>query len=119
GSCGRRLKPRRAGRIRWARPSRPTRPRGRHAPSSARAGLPPGAGSPREFREPVVTTQLIAAKDGACFDCQTAGLVVTKDCALRDANGNSAVTITREEHGHGRPAGDESDASRRPREAGG
>src|SRR5207237_1573178 len=34
------------------------------------------------------------AKDSASFDCQTPGLVVTKDCALRDVNGNSAVTIT-------------------------
>src|SRR5881296_4129559 len=34
------------------------------------------------------------AKDTASFDCQTPGLTVTKDCALRDANGNSAVTIT-------------------------
>src|SRR5213596_1698495 len=34
------------------------------------------------------------AKDSASFDCQTPGLVVTKDCVLRDINGNSAVTIT-------------------------
>src|SRR5213080_4561857 len=34
------------------------------------------------------------ATDSASFDCQTPGLVVTKDCALRDTNGNSAVTIT-------------------------
>src|SRR5439155_15823733 len=34
------------------------------------------------------------AKDSASFDCQTPGLTVTKDCALRDVNGNSAVTIT-------------------------
>src|SRR5437762_1212271 len=34
------------------------------------------------------------AKDTASFDCQTPGLVVTKVCALRDTNGNSAVTIT-------------------------
>src|SRR5207245_1149656 len=34
------------------------------------------------------------AKDSASFDCQTPGLVVTKECALRDTNGNSAVTIT-------------------------
>src|SRR5207244_7394473 len=34
------------------------------------------------------------AKDSASFDCQTPGLVVTKNCALRDTNGNSAVTIT-------------------------
>src|SRR5213595_430063 len=34
------------------------------------------------------------AKDTASFDCQTPGLTVTKDCALRDTNGNSAVTIT-------------------------
>src|SRR5206468_6239723 len=34
------------------------------------------------------------AKDTASFDCQTPGLTVTKDCALRDSNGNSAVTIT-------------------------
>src|SRR5207237_3826386 len=34
------------------------------------------------------------AKDSASFDCQTPGLVVTKECALRDVNGNSAVTIT-------------------------
>src|SRR5947208_2404971 len=34
------------------------------------------------------------AKDSASFDCQTPGLTVTKDCALRDTNGNSAVTIT-------------------------
>src|SRR5213596_4123404 len=33
------------------------------------------------------------AKDSASFDCQTPGLTVTKDCALRDTNGNSAVTI--------------------------
>src|SRR5881397_3169981 len=34
------------------------------------------------------------ATDSASFDCQTPGLTVTKDCALRDTNGNSAVTIT-------------------------
>src|SRR5437870_2988978 len=34
------------------------------------------------------------AKDTASFDCQTPGLTVTKDCALRDTNGNRAVTIT-------------------------
>src|SRR5438067_172772 len=34
------------------------------------------------------------AKDSASFDCQTPGLTVTKDCALRDTNGNNAVTIT-------------------------
>src|SRR5436189_364901 len=34
------------------------------------------------------------AKDSASFDCQTPGLVVTKDCGLRDTNGNNAVTIT-------------------------
>src|SRR6059058_1695731 len=34
------------------------------------------------------------AQDSASFDCQTPGLTVTKDCALRDVNGNSAVTIT-------------------------
>src|SRR5213078_915073 len=34
------------------------------------------------------------ATDSASFDCQTPGLVVTKDCAIRDTNGNSAVTIT-------------------------
>src|SRR5438093_528333 len=34
------------------------------------------------------------ATDSASFDCQTPGLVVTKNCALRDTNGNSAVTIT-------------------------
>src|SRR6266516_1549585 len=34
------------------------------------------------------------ATDSASFDCQTPGLTVTKDCALRDVNGNSAVTIT-------------------------
>src|SRR5207237_6933346 len=34
------------------------------------------------------------AQDSASFDCQTPGLTVTKDCALRDTNGNSAVTIT-------------------------
>src|SRR5213078_4665475 len=34
------------------------------------------------------------AKDTASFDCQTPGLTVTKDCAPRDTNGNSAVTIT-------------------------
>src|SRR5213596_783931 len=34
------------------------------------------------------------AKDSASFDCQTPGLVVTKDCGLRDTNGNSVVTIT-------------------------
>src|SRR5207249_4172097 len=34
------------------------------------------------------------AKDKASFDCQTPGVTVTKDCALRDTNGNSAVTIT-------------------------
>src|SRR5437016_8764570 len=34
------------------------------------------------------------ATDTASFDCQTPGLTVTKDCALRDTNGNSAVTIT-------------------------
>src|SRR5437763_12686139 len=33
------------------------------------------------------------ATDSASFDCQTPGLVVTKECALRDTNGNSAVTI--------------------------
>src|SRR5206468_647537 len=32
------------------------------------------------------------ATDSASFDCQTPGLVVTKNCALRDTNGNSAVT---------------------------
>src|SRR2546428_707508 len=34
------------------------------------------------------------AKDSASFDCQTPGLVVTKDCATTDANGNNAITIT-------------------------
>src|SRR5213596_671768 len=34
------------------------------------------------------------AQDSASFDCQTPGLTVTKDCVLRDINGNSAVTIT-------------------------
>src|SRR5213593_856832 len=34
------------------------------------------------------------AQDSASFDCQSPGLTVTKDCALRDTNGNSAVTIT-------------------------
>src|SRR5206468_9860010 len=34
------------------------------------------------------------AFDEANFQCQTPGLTVTKDCALRDVNGNSAVTIT-------------------------
>src|SRR5439155_1408998 len=34
------------------------------------------------------------AFDEANFQCQTPGLTVTKDCALRDTNGNSAVTIT-------------------------
>src|SRR5438132_5398746 len=34
------------------------------------------------------------AFDEASFQCQTPGLTVTKDCALRDTNGNSAVTIT-------------------------
>src|SRR6184192_14830 len=34
------------------------------------------------------------ATDSASFDCQTPGLVVTKECALRDTSGNSAVTIT-------------------------
>src|SRR5438094_340282 len=34
------------------------------------------------------------AQDSASFDCQTPGLTVTKDCALRDVNRNSAVTIT-------------------------
>src|SRR6266702_7248793 len=34
------------------------------------------------------------ATDTASFDCQTPGLVVTKECALRDTSGNSAVTIT-------------------------
>src|SRR5438094_8100636 len=34
------------------------------------------------------------ARESASFDCQTPGLVVTKECALRDTNGNSAVTIT-------------------------
>src|SRR5213080_4695537 len=34
------------------------------------------------------------ATDSASFACQTPGLTVTKDCALRDTNGNSAVTIT-------------------------
>src|SRR5438132_3065769 len=34
------------------------------------------------------------AKDSASFDCQTPGLVVTKDCGLRDTSGNNAVTIT-------------------------
>src|SRR5438876_2619756 len=35
-----------------------------------------------------------SASDDATFLCQTPGLKVTKDCALRDANGKSAVTIT-------------------------
>src|SRR5216110_1204551 len=34
------------------------------------------------------------AFDEANFQCQTPGLTVAKECALRDANGNSAVTIT-------------------------
>src|SRR5436309_4820786 len=34
------------------------------------------------------------ATDTASFDCQTPGLTVTKDCALRDTNGHSAVTVT-------------------------
>src|SRR5437016_7205452 len=34
------------------------------------------------------------AFDEASFQCQKIGLTVTKDCALRDTNGNSAVTIT-------------------------
>src|SRR5262249_1023406 len=34
------------------------------------------------------------AKDTASFQCQTPGLTVTKDCGLRDAQGNNAVTIT-------------------------
>src|SRR5206468_4904084 len=35
------------------------------------------------------------AKDSASFDCQTPGLVVTKDCATTDAtSGNNAITIT-------------------------
>src|SRR5207244_4191468 len=34
------------------------------------------------------------AKDSASFDCQTPGLVVTKECGLRDTSGNNAVTIT-------------------------
>src|SRR5438552_224729 len=34
------------------------------------------------------------AKDTASFDCQTPGLTVTKDCALRDTNGDSTVAIT-------------------------
>src|SRR5881296_964949 len=34
------------------------------------------------------------AKDSASFDCQTPGLVVTKDCGVRDTSGNNAVTIT-------------------------
>src|SRR5207247_8292100 len=35
------------------------------------------------------------AKDRASFDCQTPGLVVTKDCATTDAtSGNNAITIT-------------------------
>ena len=34
-----------------------------------------------------------SAFDEANFQCQTPGLMVTKDCALRDVNGNSAVTI--------------------------
>src|SRR5437764_5686316 len=32
--------------------------------------------------------------DSATVDCQTPGLVVTKDCALRDVNGNRAATST-------------------------
>src|SRR5438067_3048789 len=42
------------------------------------------------FRSEVQAT----AFDEANFQCQTPGLTVTKDCALRDTNGNSAVTIT-------------------------
>src|SRR6058998_317570 len=34
------------------------------------------------------------AFDEASFQCQTPGLTVMKDCALRDIDGNSAVTIT-------------------------
>src|SRR5216110_3925063 len=34
------------------------------------------------------------AFDEANFQCQTPGLTVTKECALRDTNGNNAVTIT-------------------------
>src|SRR5213080_648860 len=34
------------------------------------------------------------AFDEASFQCQTPGLTVTKECALRDTNGNSAVAIT-------------------------
>src|SRR5213594_4052991 len=34
------------------------------------------------------------AFDEANFQCQTPGLEVAKDCAVRDTNGNSAVTIT-------------------------
>jgi len=35
-----------------------------------------------------------SASDDAKFLCQTPGLTVAKDCALQDANGKSAVTIT-------------------------
>src|SRR5207244_13246760 len=34
------------------------------------------------------------AFDEANFQCQTPGLTVTKECALRDTNSNSAVAIT-------------------------
>src|SRR5205814_6066579 len=34
------------------------------------------------------------AFDEAKFQCQTPGLTVTKDCDLRDNNGNSAVMFT-------------------------
>src|SRR5207244_10267864 len=35
-----------------------------------------------------------SAFDEANFQCQTPGLTVTKECALRDTNSNSAVAIT-------------------------
>src|SRR5947207_2459402 len=60
----------------------------------------------REAREPATATRscfctadlnpdfVTRAKDMASLDCQTPRLTVTKDCALRDTDGNSAVTIT-------------------------
>src|SRR5205809_1411135 len=41
------------------------------------------------------------AFDEANFQCQTPGLTVTKECALRDTHGNSAITITVKNTGTG------------------
>src|SRR5439155_11248636 len=38
------------------------------------------------------------AQDSASFDCQTPGLTVTKDCALRDVNGNRKSTRLNSSH---------------------